>query len=75
MQRCPGGVHLHWVGKGYCRNSHHPRRQRQPIQGYAGELGIVPDDDRMGRIERCPTAAVHHYQPQLNGKYDENSSD
>ena len=29
----------------------------------------------MGRTERCPTAAVHHYQPQLNGKYDENHSD
>ena len=75
MQRCPGGVHFHRMGDGHCRNSYHPRRQWRPIQGSAGEPRQFPNDNGVGRTGRCATAATHHYQLQLNGKYDENSSD
>ena len=48
MQIRPWSIYIHWQWDGHCRNSHHARWQRQPLQGSAGKPRIVPDDDGMG---------------------------
>ena len=75
MQRYPGCVHLHRMGNGNRRNSHHPRRQWRPLQGSAGKPLIVPNDDGVGRIGRCPTTTADNSSYPISGAEYENNSD
>ena len=78
MQRYARRVHL-LIGwrNGYRRHSHHPRRQCKPLQGSAGESRIIPDDDGMGRTEKCPASANFnfHILNRVNYEIDSDRKD
>ena len=74
MQECPGSIYIHWQWDGHRLNSNHPRWQRRPLQGSAGEPRQFPNDDGVGRTGRCSAATADFNFHTLNRVNDENDS-